>query len=50
MTRDHPDWLNELRKIILTSELLELPRKMEEVLKRLDRLEDKVDKIESKGF
>ncbi|MEJ5173323.1 MAG: cell division protein ZapB [Hydrogenothermaceae bacterium] len=44
---DHPDWLNELRKMILTSELLELPRKMEEVLQRLDRLETKVDKIES---
>jgi outer membrane murein-binding lipoprotein Lpp len=51
---DHPDWLEELRKIILTSELLELPKKMEEVLQRLrtleekhDRLEKKVDKIES---
>jgi len=24
---EHPDWLEELRKIILTSELLELPKK-----------------------
>ena len=51
---DHPDWLEELRKIILTSELLELPKKMEELFRQLktleekhDRLEKKVDKIES---
>ncbi|WP_297890268.1 hypothetical protein [Sulfurihydrogenibium sp.] len=43
----HPDWLEELRKIILTTELLELPQKMKEVLDRLERLEKKVDKIES---
>lgn len=51
---EHPDWLEELRKIILTSELLELPKKMEELLQHLktleekhDRLEKKVDKIEA---
>ncbi|MGC8719293.1 MAG: hypothetical protein ACP5TY_04715 [Thermodesulforhabdaceae bacterium] len=44
--RQHPEWLEELRRLILTSELLELPRKFDELLKRFDRLEERVGKIE----
>ena len=41
--KSHPDWLEELRKIILTTELLELPRKFEELLKRVDKIEKDVE-------
>jgi len=44
--REHPEWLEELRKIILTTELIELPKKFEEMLVRMEKLEKKVDKIE----
>jgi len=44
--KEHPEWLEELRKIILTSELIELPKKFEEMLIRMEKLEKKVDKIE----
>ncbi|MEZ0344457.1 MAG: hypothetical protein ABWJ99_06630 [Caldimicrobium sp.] len=39
----HPEWLEELRKIILTTELLELPRKFDELIKRVDKIEKDVD-------
>jgi len=42
----HPDWLEEIRKIILTTELIELPKKFEELLKRIENLENRVEKIE----
>lgn len=44
--KQHPDWLEELRKLILTSELLELPRKVDELLRRVTKLEERVGKIE----
>jgi alpha-mannosidase len=44
--REHPEWLEELRKIILTTELIELPKKFEEMLVRMEKLEKKADKIE----
>ncbi|PMP97422.1 MAG: hypothetical protein C0169_03065, partial [Thermodesulfobacterium geofontis] len=44
--KEHPEWLEELRKIILTTELIELPKKFEEMLERMKKLEKKVDKIE----
>jgi len=40
--REHPEWLEELRKVILTSELLELPKKVDELLIRVARLEEDV--------
>ena len=40
--REHPEWLEELRKVILTSELLELPKKVDELLRRVARLEEDV--------
>ena len=40
--REHPEWLEELRKVILTSELLELPKKVDELLTRVGRLEEDV--------
>jgi len=40
--REHPEWLEELRKVILTSELLELPKKVDELLTRVGRLEKDV--------
>lgn len=43
----HPEWLVELRKLILTSELLELPRKVDELINRISKIEIKVDKIEN---
>jgi len=33
--KEHPEWLEELRKIILTTELIELPRKFEELLENV---------------
>ncbi|BAU23060.1 hypothetical protein THC_0668 [Caldimicrobium thiodismutans] len=44
--KEHPDWLEELRKIILTADLIELPQKINEILQRLERLEKKVDTLE----
>ena len=45
--RENPEWLEELRRMILTKELLELPEKFEEfrhrVEERLDVLEKKVE-------
>ncbi|MCX7673604.1 MAG: hypothetical protein N2Z63_08420 [Thiobacillaceae bacterium] len=35
----HPDWLQRLRELILTTELLELPRKMAELLRRVEKIE-----------
>ncbi|MDW7972735.1 MAG: hypothetical protein RMI01_05980 [Thermodesulfovibrio sp.] len=45
--KEHPEWVEELRKIILTEELIELPRKFNELLLRFEKLEKKVDKIEA---
>jgi len=44
--KEHPEWLEELRKIILTTELIELPRKFEELLGDVKKLDKKVDRIE----
>jgi len=41
--KSHPDWLEELRKIILTTELLELPKKFDELLKRVEKIESDVE-------
>lgn len=41
--RAHPDWLEQLRELILTSELLELPRKVDELLRRVERIESDVE-------
>lgn len=40
--KTHPEWLEEIRRIILTAELLELPRKFNELLDRVGRLEGDV--------
>ncbi|MBX6423690.1 hypothetical protein [Thermosulfurimonas sp. F29] len=37
-----PEWLEEIRKIILTSELMDLPRKFDELLKKVEKLEEDV--------
>jgi len=44
--KEHPEWLEELRKIILTTELIELPRKFEELLENVKKIDKKVDRIE----
>jgi len=45
--RDHPEWLEELRRIILTEELLRLPQRFEKFLQEEFRpLRDKVDTME----
>jgi len=36
--KEHPEWLEELRKIILTTELMELPRKFEKMLEETEKL------------
>jgi hypothetical protein len=47
--RENPEWLEELRRMVLTQELLELPKKFEEfrhrVEERFDVLEKQVDEI-----
>lgn len=45
--KSHPEWLEELRKLILTSELLELPKKVDELIERFSKIETKVNKIEN---
>lgn len=35
--KKHPDWLEELRKLVLTDELLLLPKKFDEFVKRYER-------------
>jgi len=49
--RERPEWLRELREIVLTQELLELPMKfaalekqVQEVKKKFDAIERKLDK------
>jgi NAD(P)H-hydrate repair Nnr-like enzyme with NAD(P)H-hydrate dehydratase domain len=37
--KQHPEWLEELRKLVLTSELLGLPKKIDELIKRVEKLE-----------
>ncbi|HEA83848.1 MAG TPA: hypothetical protein ENI03_01005 [Thermodesulfobacterium geofontis] len=44
--KEHPEWLEELRKIILTTELIELPRKIEKLFESVRKLEKRVGKIE----
>ena len=44
--QDNPAWLMELRRIILTEELLELPHKFDEMVKSMNKLVKRVDKIE----
>lgn len=45
--RDHPEWTQELRRVFLTEELLELPRKFNKFLEEdFYPLKAKVDKIE----
>ena len=39
--KEHPEWLEELRKIILTTELIELLRKFEELLGNVKKLDKK---------
>lgn len=34
--KEHPDWLEELRKLVLTDELLALPKKFDEFVKRYE--------------
>lgn len=45
--KTHPEWLEELRQLILTTELLELPKKFEEFLiKDFHPLKEKVENLE----
>jgi len=34
--KEHPDWLDELRKLVLTDELMALPKKFDEFVKRYE--------------
>jgi hypothetical protein len=47
--KENPEWLEELRKIVLTEELLELPKRFEEfrhrVEERFDVLEKQVQEV-----
>jgi hypothetical protein len=48
--RENPEWLEELRRTVLTQELLELPKRFEEfrrrVEERFDVLEKRVEEVE----
>ncbi len=52
--KDHPDWLEELRKYVLTADLLDVPKKLDELIAKFETfkteefqpLKKKVDKIE----
>jgi len=44
--RENPDWLEELRRLILTEELLNLPKAVRELIERFDRLEKRLDTLE----
>ncbi len=45
--REHPEWLEELRTLILTADLIELPKKFDRFVKeRFEPLEEKVAKIQ----
>jgi len=45
--REHPEWLEELRTLILTADLIELPKKFDKFVKeRFEPLEEKVDRIQ----
>ncbi len=39
--KEHPDWLEELRKLVLTDELLALPKKFDEFVKRYEQFIEK---------
>ncbi len=40
--KKHPEWLEELRRLILTTDLLELPKKFDELIKRVEKIEQDV--------
>ncbi len=45
--REHPEWLEEMRTLILTADLIELPKKFDKFVKeRFEPLEEKVAKIQ----
>ncbi|MCS7200170.1 MAG: hypothetical protein NZ850_07480 [Caldimicrobium sp.] len=44
--REHPDWVAELRRLFLTTEFLEIPRKIEEILETLKSLDKRVSTLE----
>ncbi len=56
--REHPEWLEEIRRMVLTDELLNLPRKFDKFVenefkplaRRLDRLEQKFDNFVENEF
>jgi len=52
LLREKPEWLEELRRLVLTDELLALPRKFEEHDKRLEDHDKKLDDLSQKfeGF
>jgi len=52
LLREKPEWLEELRRLVLTDELLALPRKFEEHDKRLEEHDKKLDDLSQKfeGF
>ncbi len=46
--RERPEWLEELRRIILTEELISLPQKFDTFIQKdFKPLKEKVEKIES---
>jgi predicted nuclease with TOPRIM domain len=46
--RQKPEWLEELRRMILTDELLALPRKFEKFEEKFERLEGRFERLEEK--
>lgn len=46
--REHPEWLDEVRAIILTEELLALPSRFTQLEQRQDRTEQRQDRMEQR--
>ena len=45
---EHPEWRAEVRRLVLTDDLLEMPVRLERVEGKVDKLENKVDGLEGR--
>jgi len=48
--REHPDWLEEIRNLILTTEFFELPKKIDELIKKFETFREKEFRPLKEGF
>ncbi|MCS7066511.1 MAG: hypothetical protein NZL85_09630, partial [Fimbriimonadales bacterium] len=48
--REHPEWLDEIRRLILTEELLRLPLRFEALQARIEALEARFEAFQQEMY